>query len=290
MRALELFAGIGGFAAAVEGRAEIVGAIDHDRGAADTYALNHGQPVLVVNLEHLKVKKLAAYAADLWWMSPPCQPHTIRGNQLDLDDPRSAAFVAIVKALDEVRPAFVALENVPWFEGSRSHALIREVLDRHGYEVQEQLLCASDLGHPNQRSRFYLVAGRDLKPRPPKIWRHQPLAPYVATDAPADLDVPETLRERFGEAFHVVDADDDDAVACCFTGAYANSPVYAGSYLRQGERLRWFSPEEIGALLGFPRRLRFPDTVGRKKRWRLVGSSLSVVAVREVLSAIPGLA
>jgi DNA (cytosine-5)-methyltransferase 1 len=287
MRALELFSGIGGFHAAADG-VEVVGAVDHDRAAADTYTENHGLPTLVTNLASVPVRRLAAFEADLWWMSPPCQPHTIRGHQKDLDDPRSEPFVAMVRAIEEVRPSFLALENVPWFQSSKSHALLRETLDRCGYDVQELLLCPSDLGWPNQRLRFYLVAGKGLRPFPPKVWRHVALPPFVDADAPADLDIGDTLRERFGGALHVVRADDDDAVACCFTAAYGNSPVYAGSYVRQGERLRYFSPEEIGAFLGFPERLRFPEGLGRKKRWRLVGNSVSVVAVRHVLTAIPG--
>jgi len=48
----------------------------------------------------------------------------------------------------------------------------RAHIDRAGYEVQELALCPSDLGWPNQRLRFYLVAGRGLRPFPPKVWRH----------------------------------------------------------------------------------------------------------------------
>ena len=49
-----------------------------------------------------------------------------------------------------------------------------------------------------------------------------------------------------------MDAQDPNAVAACFTSAYTNSPVYAGSYLRQHGRIWAFSPHEILRLLGFP--------------------------------------
>lgn len=289
LRVLELFAGIGGLAAAVAGRADVVAAIDHDRDAAETYAALFGPP-LVRNLMSVPIPALAAFEADLWWMSPPCQPYTVRGRMRDLDDARAAPFVRLLDAIEAVRPRYVAVENVPPFRVSRARERLVAVLERCGYTVRERLLCPADLGAPVQRLRYYLVAGPDVRPWRRKLWRGEPLAPYLDRDAPAELDVPADLRARFGDAFHVVDADDPDAVACCFTSAYGKSPVYAGSYLRDRGRLRRFSPEEIAALHGMPASLRFPERLSLRRRWDLVGNSLSVRAVREVLDSVPALA
>jgi site-specific DNA-cytosine methylase len=59
--------------------------------------------------------------------------------------------------------------------------------------------------------------------------------------------------------------------------------MHAGSYLRCGEGARRFSPVEIARLLNFPPEFRFPAALSLRKRWHLLGNSLSVAAVREVL-------
>jgi len=65
--------------------------------------------------------------------------------------------------------------------------------------------------------------------------------------------------------------------------------MHAGSYLRCGDRVRRFAPEEIARLLHFPPAFRFPGTVLLRKRWHLLGNSLSVAAVRDVLRAFSGI-
>jgi tRNA (cytosine38-C5)-methyltransferase len=293
VRVLELFAGIGGCAQALsrDPDVEVVAAIDHDLRAAAVYRANHRHPVHVRNLVSVKAPFIAGFEADLWWMSPPCAPHTIRGAQSDLEDRRSEGFLRVVALLEALRPRWVALENVPWFAGSRSHALLTDTLDRLGYPRTEGEVCPTWLGIPGVRRRFYLVAGEGVRPWPKPVEARSPLSrivdPYDATLAP------DARISRFLDALHVVDADDDEAVAACFTSAYGRSAVYCGSWLRQdheGERrLRRFSPTEIARLHGFPRDFAWTD-ISTGHAWRLAGNSLSVPVVRHILRAIPDLA
>jgi site-specific DNA-cytosine methylase len=57
--------------------------------------------------------------------------------------------------------------------------------------------------------------------------------------------------------------------------------------LHTSNGLRRFSPQEVVRLLGFPDSFRLDPRLTREQAWRLVGNSLSVVAVAHVLSAIP---
>jgi len=284
---LELFAGIGGCAAALGEGASVI-AVDHDEAAALTYAATHGHSVIRHNLHYAKPQWFERFGADLWWLSPPCQPYTIRGQQRDLQDRRSQALQRVVAALEVVGPPFVAVENVPWFEGSDSEALLLRTLDRMGYAVATKQLCPTALGVPAERRRYYLVASLRGLRAPPE----RPPGPRGRIGDWLDpfdeaLAVPAELASRYDGALHVVDADDLLATAACFTGAYHRSPVYAGSYLRQDGRLRWWSPTEVARSLGFGDAVRFPDAVGLAKRYKLVGNSLSVWAVRQVLARLP---
>ena len=297
-RVLELYCGIGGCAAALGEAADPsvgarpVAAIDVNRVALAVYRHNFCHPVVAAQVESVPVERLRRWNADLWWMSPPCQPFTRRGLERDLDDPRAATLLAALKRVAEVRPAYLGFENVPGFEGSRGRDRLLATLDRAGYQnVLEHTLCPTDFGVPNKRRRYYLVASRgSLAPLPPPAVAGIDLRCYLDPDPDPALDVEPDLAERYRGALDVVDADDPAAVTSCFTSAYGRSLVKSGSYLATGSGIRRFSPTEILRLLGFPAEYRWPEDLPLKSAWRLAGNSLSVPVVRALLSTIPELA
>jgi site-specific DNA-cytosine methylase len=170
MRVVELYCGIGGGAAALQTSrpdAEVVGAFDISAPAIEVYRHNFpGHPAEVRLIESLPAERLKRLEADLFWLSPPCQPHTRRGLRRDLQDPRSVTFLAALELIAACRPQWVALENVAGFEESEARDRLLDVLADAGYGApQERLLCPSELGWPNRRLRFYLLAG-PLPPAP----------------------------------------------------------------------------------------------------------------------------
>lgn len=288
MRALELYAGIGGFAEAFAGRGKVVAAIDHNHLANQVYEQNYNHRPIVKNLDSIRLEELERHQADLWWMSPPCQPYTIRGAQRDLADTRSKSFLRVLEGIRLIKPRALALENVPWFEGSQGHAKLLQTLAQHGYHVVGRQLCPTELGIPNVRKRFYLVACLEaLRPLTVERCHTAPLQHYLDTEASDQLRVPEELQRRYGDNLHTVDANDSSAVAACFTSAYGKSPVYCGSYLRQDDLLRYFSPNEIARILGFSEGFVLPKDYSLRQLWKLLGNSLSIPAVRCVLQALP---
>lgn len=315
LRVLELYCGIGGLAAALEpaaGAAEIVAAIDVNHLATGVYARNFpDHRVVTAAVQSITSGRLRRWNADLWWLSPPCQPFTHRGKRRDLADPRTASLLAVLDRLAEIRPRYVALENVPPFRGSDTHGRWLRTLEQSGYTaIRETLLCPTELGIPNRRRRYYLLAGRvpRLPPRPVPRQRAAgpamlPLAAYLDRDPSPRLDVDPGLVARYPGALDILDAGDPGAVTACFTSAYGRSPVRSGSYLSPGSAtaVRRFSPAEILRLLGFPDSFRLPygspgdepsgsDSKTLGNAWRLAGNSLSIAAVRAVLAAVPELA
>lgn len=286
MRALELYAGIGGFAQAWRGP---VISVEQNPVAARVHAANSAGPVWLDNLERVRAPRLGAAEADLWWLSPPCQPYTQRGLQRDLADPRSRSLIHLCDQLRALRPRFVALENVPGFEGSGAQARVLEALE--GYDVQARLLCPTELGVPMRRRRYFLRAARDGRlpelapPRP----RPRPLSAYVdpAGDEDPALRLPADFERRFEGAVGVLEREDPEAVAHCFTAGYGRSPTRSGAYLRLPDGgARRFSPREILGLLGFGPSFEFPEGVPLDKQFSLLGNSLSVDCVREVMGGL----
>ncbi|MGE3777580.1 MAG: DNA cytosine methyltransferase [Pirellulaceae bacterium] len=290
---LELFAGIGGCAAALGSAADIVAAVDIHVEALAVYRANLQHPTYARTIESVPDRWLASCEADLWWLSPPCQPFTVRGRQRDVDDPRCQALLRIIDAIGVVRPRYIALENVPGFECSRAHARLCSQLDRAGYNIRSKLLCPTELGIPNRRRRYYLLAARDkLCDWPAVATAPEPfrMADILECDVPAEYDVPAEQLVAYRGALHRVDVTDRGAISNCFTAGYGRSMVRSGSYLQHGDRCRRFTPAEILRLLAFPDSFRFPTGASPRTAWPLVGNSLSVAAVRHVLSAIPELA
>lgn len=292
LRALELYCGIGGFAAAMDGRASLVAAVDVNRVALSVYGHNFPHARVASLIESLTAEKLGRWNADLWWLSPPCQPFTRRGLGRDLDDPRAETFLAALDRIGAVRPRYLGFENVPGFEGSRGHQRLLATLEEAGYgSVRECLLCPTQLGVPNRRRRYYLVAARGrLEPLPEPGGRRRTLTGYLDAGPASELAVEPELVERYRGALHVVDPGDPGAVTHCFTSAYGRSPVRSGSYLGVGDGVRRFSPAEILRLLGFPDAFSLPPELPLENAWRLAGNSLSLDAVRWVLACIPELA
>ena len=136
--ALEFFSGIGGWSAAFKNIAspgfsvQVIGAFDINTLANSVYQYNYGtKPQAVLNhcvilscvpmfsypkvaIESLSLELLQSYRADIWAMSPPCQPFTRNNNTLSRDsvDSRSKAFLHLVDVINKMPdpPSFFVLE------------------------------------------------------------------------------------------------------------------------------------------------------------------------------------
>jgi hypothetical protein len=75
-----------------------------------------------ISIEKLTKKQIELIKADIWMMSPPCQPHTRQhtNQKEDVDDPRSKSFLHLCDLIStmevESLPKIILLENVIGFE------------------------------------------------------------------------------------------------------------------------------------------------------------------------------
>ena len=136
-----------------------------------------------------------------------------------------------------------------------------------------------------------------------------PLADYLCEDDGGDSGscaVSEHVLERYGAAMDVVSRWSRRST--CFTKNYSRYLKGAGSVLAhfadattaaapladkslgtlRALTPRFFTPREIANLHGFPPEFGFPPTVGRKKQYELLGNSLSVHVLAELLRYLLG--
>jgi site-specific DNA-cytosine methylase len=283
-----MFAGMGGMASAWP-EAQVMAAVDINQRAQVTYERNHRGPFWVREIESLTDDELAGLSADLWWMSPPCQPYTRRGKQRDLLDLRAKPLLRMISAINVCRPNFIALENVIGFAASQSYARLREMLDGCGYHTQCIEACPSHMGWPNRRPRFYLLASR----LPLAPWKSLPmchatlpalLVPLTESER-SGLQFASGIADKYAAALDCVDAEDGQAVSACFASSYGKAYLKSGSYVRDAGGLRRFAPREVARLLGFPDSFQL-DHLSQRGAWKLLGNSLSLPVVRYVLSHV----
>jgi site-specific DNA-cytosine methylase len=286
MRILELFSGIGSVSCAVRGTHEIACAIDINQTAASVYAANFDSPVRVREIASISDQGLAKHEAELWWMSPPCQPFTRRGLQRDLNDPRSAALLRLIQAVKTLKPAHIALENVVGFEKSQMHERLTETLSKSGYEFAQLQLCNSQFGLPNLRPRFFLVASlnRPVQLIPPDDTPAKQVKSFLLpSNKLGQFSVLEKDLMSYHHAINVVDSD--SRTTRCFTSAYGKSNVRSGSYLKYEAGYRRFAPREVARLIGLPDSFILPEQLTSRQLWKLLGNAVSVPSVRHVLGA-----
>lgn len=281
-RALELFSGIGGWTAAAAGLAEVVAAWDLSDAANATYARNWAHEPHQRNLAGATAAELLRHGEAGWLMSPPCQPYSRKGEQRDIDDPRAVPLLRLIRILHEVLPPFLLLENVPPFGESRARERLVRKLTSLEYHCAELELCPTELGIPNLRRRYYLVARRTPLPDAPPLPRAgQPLAGYLDPAPDPELAVDRDVIRRRGRGMDFVTPDSPRTA--CFGSSYGRAVKRAGSYLSDAGVVRRFSPEEMLRLLHFPEGFTFPADLPLRARYKLAGNSVNVAVLRHLV-------
>lgn len=166
-RVVDLFAGAGFFSSAFKAeRFRVVAAVEMDRLAASTYALNVGAHVLRADVR--EVEPLGP--CDVLIAGPPCQGFSTLGKR-DPADPRNFLGLEVLRWSRELRPAIVVVENVPGFLKSSSWELLAAGLRSQGYSVEASVVDAVDFGVPQYRRRSFTFAARGRLPEPVRAAR-----------------------------------------------------------------------------------------------------------------------
>lgn len=336
LRCLEFYSGIGGLHYSLEnacrqlsdnGRsisAEVLKAFDINTIANGVYEHNFKRavcPKTILSLTPAALDKMNA--SDIWLLSPPCQPYTRQGKQKDTEDPRAESFLHLISLLPELKtpPRMLLIENVVGFEISETRRRLVDALLNCKYYFQEFHLSPSQIGIPNSRMRYFLLASRISRPHNTQFTNNtdlniltcvagstsfgstiKPLNHYLENSGNGDsffqeYAVPDSVLKKSGLSFDLVFPHSTGS--CCFTKNYGRLVEGAGSVLQMADesikglpndseslkqlRLRYFAPREIARIHGFPEDIFDGTTVTIKQAYALLGNSLNVAVVAELL-------
>jgi DNA (cytosine-5)-methyltransferase 1 len=179
MRVLELFAGYGSQALALENLGiEFTSDISEiDKYAIQAYNQLHGDTHNWGDITKIDETKLPYY--DLITYSSPCQDFSVAGLQKGGDagsGTRSSLLWECERIIRAVKPKYLLMENVKNLVGKKHiHNFISwlQVLEMMGYQNYWQVLNAKDYGVPQNRERVFVVSilgcGQYLFPNPVKL-------------------------------------------------------------------------------------------------------------------------
>lgn len=170
-RFIDLFAGVGGFHAALKAYGgECVYAVEIDKQAANVYEANWGHPALGNITDDADEDRgvMNVPEHDVLCAGFPCQPFSKSGAQRGMDETRGTLFFNIASIIRAHHPKIVLLENVRNLIGPRHQHewdTIIEVLRDEGYNVSDEaaifsphLLPPAMGGAPQVRERVFITA------------------------------------------------------------------------------------------------------------------------------------
>jgi DNA (cytosine-5)-methyltransferase 1 len=172
-KAIDLFSGCGGLTLGLtQAGFRVVGAIEIDPLAVETYKANHKRVVIwekdiskISAGEVMRRLKIQRGQLDLLAGCPPCQGFstmTTLNGRIGQDKQNDLVF-EFLRFVRAMRPKAVMLENVPKLAKNRRFKTLHAELQRLGYEVNHSVLDAANYGVPQRRRRLILVAGHGKK-------------------------------------------------------------------------------------------------------------------------------
>jgi DNA (cytosine-5)-methyltransferase 1 len=187
IRCADLFCGVGGLSVGLEEAAwSLDMGVDHafaadlDAGLLDCFDRNFGarqlqyEPIETIIDGELGDPATVAESRlrqqlgelDIVLAGPPCQGHSDLNNHTRRDDPRNALLLRVIRFAEICRPRQILIENVPGalrdLGGVAERA--RSYLGELGYEIDEGVHRAAELGVAQTRKRFFMVASLDGEP------------------------------------------------------------------------------------------------------------------------------
>ena len=165
---IDLFCGAGGLSVGLEQAGfKSVFAIDNDVAACATYRLNHRHAHVcsddIENITGRRILDITGCASiPLIVGGPNCQGVSLRGKR-DPNDPKNGMFHHFRRLIQELKPDWFVMENVPGLLHRHNRQLVSSIFEAFesiGYRCGGEVLLAADYGVPQLRYRFMLIGNK----------------------------------------------------------------------------------------------------------------------------------
>jgi DNA (cytosine-5)-methyltransferase 1 len=165
---VDLFCGAGGLSRGLEmaGFHCVLGT-DNDKAAMSTFERNHPDAEAylgdISDISDYKYRKIAkTQKIHLVCGGPPCQGLSTVGEGIP-DDPRNFLFLEFVRAVKNIKPDFVVLENVTGILGKKNIKITAGIINQFaklGYDMSVRVLSSDHFGVPQKRRRSIFIGNK----------------------------------------------------------------------------------------------------------------------------------
>ena len=177
LKAIELFAGVGGMALGIQQAGiDVVGLVEIDHSCLHTLSANKERAFPKADIIEADISKISGKwllkrtgigkgQLDILSGGPPCQGFSTSNNDRSINDPRSKLMWHFIRLVGEMKPRYFVIENVPGLLGFKDFfAALLGSLEGKGYSVRFNMLDACSYGVPQRRIRIFIDGARnDLK-------------------------------------------------------------------------------------------------------------------------------
>lgn len=179
MKFLDLFSGIGGIRLGLERSGHVpVGWVEFDKFARQAYMAMHDteKEWNAEDINNVTDEQWEQFSGkvDLIAGGFPCQSFSIAGKREGfLNQTKGTLFFEVARAVKQIKPRFVFLENVKGLLNHDKGNTFRTILntfDELGYDVEWRIYNSKDFGVPQNRERVYIIghlrgdSGREVFP------------------------------------------------------------------------------------------------------------------------------
>jgi DNA (cytosine-5)-methyltransferase 1 len=179
LKIISLFSGVGGLDLGYEKSGfEISVAVEEDSSCCNTLRLNRPNLKIIEDDISKVSTKLILEEANLKPLQAaiviggvPCQPFSLAGDRMGMDDPRGKLLLEFARVVRESLPKCFVIENVKgmlnWQKGKAIEAIKNEFENPIGYQnkkyqykINYQVLNSADFGVPQKRERLFIIGNR----------------------------------------------------------------------------------------------------------------------------------
>lgn len=298
MKAIDLFAGAGGFSTgATMAGCDVVWAANHWAAAVAVHADNHPETIHACQDLH-QADWTQVPAHDLLLASPACQGYSrARGKERPHHDAQRSTAWAVVSAAEYHRPAFVVVENVPEFTRWQLFPAWCSAMHALGYTLAPMVLDAADHGVPQHRRRLFVIGTRSKHP----IDLQLPIRKHVGASniidfnsgrwsqinkpgrSAATLERVEAGRARHGDRFLTAYYGNERGGRSLArpVGTITTRDRWA---VIDGARMRMLNVTECRKAMGFPDNYQLPARA--KDAMHMLGNAVCPPVARDVIHAL----